>query len=105
MEHFILKRTGPNLTIHPMVVRSFEFLGYCSSDRLLGGCIAWNSSVHCEAVWMSAVKKCTNLDLGEGDLKAKALIEVRIQSVLFDCCLLLLQSLPVVLQHHLNKGI
>lgn len=29
-------------------------------------------------------KKCTHLDLGEGDLKAKALIEVRIQSVLFD---------------------
>lgn len=29
-------------------------------------------------------ERCTNLDLREGDLKAKALIEVRIQSVLFD---------------------
>lgn len=50
-------------------------------------------------------EKCTNLDLGEGDLEAKALIEVRIQSVLFDRRLLLLQPLAVVLQHHLNKGI
>ena len=29
-------------------------------------------------------EKCPNLDLGEGDLEAEALIEVRIQSVLFD---------------------
>lgn len=48
---------------------------------------------------------CTDLDLGERDLEAEALIEVRIQSVLFDCCLLLLQALPVVLQHHLDKGV
>lgn len=47
----------------------------------------------------------TNLDLGEGDLKAEALIEVGIQSVLFDRRLLLLESLAVVLQHHLNEGI
>lgn len=29
-------------------------------------------------------ESCTNLDLGEGDLKAKALVEIRIQSVLLD---------------------
>ncbi len=29
-------------------------------------------------------EKCTNLDLGEGDLEAKALVEIRIQGVLFD---------------------
>lgn len=48
---------------------------------------------------------CTDLDLREGDLKAKALIEVRIQSVLFDWGLLLLKSLPVVLQHHFDKWV
>lgn len=34
--------------------------------------------------------KRTNLDLGEGNLKTETLIEVRIQSVLFDGGLLLL---------------
>lgn len=33
---------------------------------------------------LSEKVKRTNLDLGEGDLKAEALVEVRVQSVLFD---------------------
>lgn len=51
------------------------------------------------------MKKWTNLDLREGDLEAKALVEVGVQCVLLDRRLFLLQSLPVVLQHHLDKRI
>lgn len=47
----------------------------------------------------------SHLDLGEGDLKAEALVEIRIQGVLFDRRLLLLQPLSIVLQHDFHKGV
>lgn len=52
-----------------------------------------------------ALGKCAYLNLGERYLKAKALVEVRIQGVLFDRRLLLLESFAVVLQHHFDKGV
>lgn len=48
---------------------------------------------------------CTYLYLAKGNLEAEAFVEVGVQSVLFDCRLLLLQPLALVLQHHFNEGI
>lgn len=45
------------------------------------------------------------LNLLEGNLKAEALIEVRIECVLLDSCLLLLDTFPIVLQNNLHKWI
>lgn len=56
---------------------------------------------------MSSLREvwCAYLYLAKGDLEAEAFVEVGVQSVLFDCCLLLLQPLALVLQHHFNEGI
>ena len=47
----------------------------------------------------------TCLDLGEGDLEAEALVEVGVEGVLLDRRLLLLQTLALMLQHHLDEGV
>lgn len=56
---------------------------------------------------MSSLREvwCAYLYLAKGDLEAEAFVEVGVQSVLFDCRLLLLQPLALVLQHHFNEGI
>lgn len=60
--------------------------------------------VLCNYIWIDK-EKMQYLNLLEGNLKAEALIEVRIECVLLDSCLLLLDSFPIVLQNNLHKWI
>lgn len=45
------------------------------------------------------------LNLRKGNLKAEAFIEIWIKRVLLHCCLLLLQTLAVVLEHDFHERV
>lgn len=54
---------------------------------------------------MRGSKVLTYLYLLKGHIKAETLVEVWIQGVFLDCCLLLLDPLAVLLQNNLHVGI
>lgn len=51
------------------------------------------------------VKLRSDLNLGERNLEAEALVEIRVQCVLLDGCFLFLQTFAVVLQNDFHERV